>query len=224
MNTHFRAAGAAFLLTAVLVFCPCVRPAVAMEENKTEAPQTGGNAGIGITTDKNGAPAVNLQIGAEMKKAFADYDAATKNLTAEQKKTLDGMTPYITKAIEIPVKTIIISARLSECLKNAPAMKPHGEEYSKQYQTWRASLQPAKIKAYVDLRSWLDTIHFVDRGVLYADAQAHIKMMLMTMTGVELALEKGKKDHTVGCDDVVKTIYNGHPPHLSNDAAVPAAP
>jgi hypothetical protein len=110
--------------------------------------------------------AIQVPMDAQMKKALADYQAASAALSAEQQSSLAATEQAFSDVMSPSAAVLATSADIKYCLGTDEAFAKKVDTYQKAFVTWRDAqnaLHQERWRAHKDARAKLD---FVDQAML----------------------------------------------------------
>jgi|GEM_PF-2012907 len=176
-------------------------PAAAVEQAPQEA-----------TTAEPATPqnfSIQVPMDAQMKKALADYKAATAGLSAEQTARLTDIERGFSDVMAPSTAVLATSADIKHCLGTDDAFAKKVDSYQQAYVTWRDgqnALHKERWRVHKDARSKID---FVDQDVLDQYYVFRGKVVLYVATAMnQKAAESGAREG-LDCAALAQLIDEG---------------
>lgn len=200
-----------YLLLAVCVFWGAAA-AIAAEPAATPPAQQPAAEAPAADNSNAAPPAATLQLppmDAQMRKAKADYEAATKNLTPEQLAALAALEQEFAATIDADMKILFRSAEMEHCLKSDRFFKVDQNVHVTNFMKWRKSIKDAQTKEQTAHRIKRQQYDYVPLKVLNEYYIYQQKMLVMA--GKYMVYQQMQNGDYAGtnCDELAARLKSG---------------
>jgi|GEM_PF-3638142 len=146
-----------------------------------------------------------IPMDAQMKAAQAAYDAATKDLTKEQKEELSQLETEFAATMDPDARIIAKATEIKYCVKISNAFRARQEAYLDAFIVWRDELNAQQEKLWDMHKKKRSHITYVDQKVLDEYFTYISKMSLFMIASMITAAERSGGFH-VDCADLGRRI------------------